>query len=93
MQRQIAHGVELKVARNDAVLHAVDFDIVDGGEKMPGVDALAQFVVVERDRQRRLAVAIDDSGDPAGATFSPGGPLACPRPRDRLDQLLTVAMV
>jgi len=26
VQRQIAHGIELEVARNDAVLHAVDLD-------------------------------------------------------------------
>src|SRR5262249_1491032 len=87
MQRQIAHGIELEVARDDAVLHAVDLDVMNGGEEVPGVNALAQFVIIKRDRQRRLAVAIDDSGDAAGTTFGPGGPLACPRTRLRLDRL------
>ena len=92
MQRQIAHGIELEIAGNDAVLHAVDLDVVNGREKMPGIDALVQIGVVERDRQRRLAVAIDDSGYAAGATFCPGGPLAA---RGRAAALirLTVAMM
>ena len=92
MQRQIADGVELKVTGNDAVLHAVDLDVVHGGEKMSGKDALAQFAVVERDRQRRLAVAIDNSGYAADATFGPGGPLAA-RERDAALITLTVAMM
>ena len=87
MQRQVAHGVELEIARNDAVLHAVHLDVVNGGEEMAGIDALAQIGVIERNRQRRLAVAIDDSGNAAGATLGPGGPLACPRARRRLDQI------
>ena len=92
MQRQIADRVELEIARDDAVLHAVDLDVVNGGEKMPGIDALAQIGVIERDRQRRLAVAIDDSGYAAGATFCPGGPLAGPERAAALIRL-TVAMV
>ncbi len=87
MQRQVADGVELEIARNDAMLHAVDFDVVDGGEEMAGIDALAQIGILERDRQRLLAVAVDDSGNAAGTTFGPGGPLACPRTRRRLDQI------
>src|SRR6202140_1372914 len=38
MQRQVAHGIELEVAGNDTVLHAVDFDVMNGGEKKPGVE-------------------------------------------------------
>ena len=92
MQRKIAHGIELKVARNDAMLFAVNLDIMNGGQKMPGVDALLQIAVIERDRQRRLAIAIDDSRYPAGATFCPGGPLPA---RERAAALirLTVAMM
>ncbi len=30
VQRQIAHGIELEIAGNDAMLHAVDFDVMDG---------------------------------------------------------------
>src|SRR3984885_7723421 len=69
MQRQVAHRTELEVARDDAMLHAVDLDVMNGGEKTPGIDAVVQIGVVERDRQRRLAVAIDDSGNAAGTTF------------------------
>src|SRR5580704_14026778 len=78
MQWQVAHRIELEVAGNDAMLHAVDLDIMDGGEKTPGINAVVQIGIVERDRQRRFAVAIDDSGNAAGTTFCPGGPLACP---------------
>src|ERR1700722_7811683 len=87
MQRQVANRIELEVAGNDAMLHAVDLDVMNGGEKTPGIDAVVQIGVIERDRQRRLAVAIDDSGNAAGTTFCPGGPLACPRTRRRLDQI------
>ncbi len=76
MQRQVADGVELEVSRNDAVLHAVDLDVVDGGEKAPGIDALVQFLIIHRDRKRFFAVAIDDAGYAACATLRPGGPLA-----------------
>jgi hypothetical protein len=60
---------------------------MNGRQKMPSIDAVVQIGIVERDRQRRLAVAIDDSGNAAGTTFGPGGPLACPRTRRRLDQI------
>jgi len=69
------------------VLHAVDFDIMNGGQKAPGINALAQFVEIERDRQSGFAVAIDNSGHLAGATHGPGGPLAGPRSCRRLDQI------
>ena len=87
VQRQVAHRIELEIARNDAVLGAVDLDVVNGGQEVPGIDALAQLVMVERDGQRRLVVAIDDAGHAAGATLGPGGPLAAPRTRHRLDLL------
>src|SRR5580658_4562703 len=87
MQRQVAHGIELEVAGNHAMLHAVDLDVMNGRQKTPGIDAVVQIGIVERDRQRRLAVAIDDSGNAAGTTFCPGGPLAGPRTRRRLDQI------
>src|ERR1700688_2070484 len=79
MQRQVANRIELEVAGNDAMLHAVDLDVMNGGEKTPGIDAEVQIGVIERDRQRRLAVAVDDSGNAAGTTFCPGGPPARPR--------------
>ncbi len=87
VQRQVADGIELEVARDHAVLHAVNLDVMDGRQKMTGIDAVAQIGVIERDRQRRLAVAVDDSGNAARTTLGPGGPLACPRARRRLDQI------
>src|SRR5262249_24472841 len=87
MQGHVAHRIELEIAGNYPMLHALHLDIMDGGEKVPGIDALAQIGEIKRDRQRRLAVAIDDPGYAAGATLGPGGPLACPRTCRRLDQI------
>ena len=83
----VAHGIELEVARDHPVLGAVDLDVVDGGQEPAGKDALAQFGIVERDGERRLVAAVDDAGHAARATFGPGGPLAGPRTRRRLDFL------
>src|SRR5580704_2719197 len=60
MQGQIVHGVQLEIAGNDAVLHAIDLNVVYGREKVPGIDAMMQIGVIERDRQRRFVVAVDD---------------------------------
>src|SRR5208282_2604695 len=76
VQREITDGIELEIPRNDAVFYAVDLDVMNGREKTPGINALAQIAVFERDWQRRLAVAVDDSGHAAGATLRAGGPLA-----------------
>jgi len=54
MQRQVADGVELEVARDDAMLHALDFDVMNGGEKMPRINTVAQIGVIERDRSGGL---------------------------------------
>ena len=85
-----AQGVRREVEtlfRNQAERILRDLDVMNGGEETPGIDAVVQIGIVERDRQRRLAVAIDDPGNAAGTTFGPGGPLACPRTRRRLDQI------
>ena len=81
----VAHRIELEIARDHAVLGAVDVDIVDAGQELAGEDALAQFGMVERDGERGLVVTVDDAGYAALATHCPGGPLAGPRPRRRLD--------
>src|SRR4029079_12291434 len=57
----------------------------DGCQEMPGIDALAQIGVIDRDGDRRLAVAVDDAGNAASATLRPGSPLAAFRARRRLD--------
>ena len=51
MDRNVLDGVELEVARDHAMLGAVDVEIVEGGEEVARVDALAQFLVVERDHR------------------------------------------
>src|SRR5262249_43559883 len=76
MDREVAHGIEMEVARNHAMLLALELDVVNRGEEAAGQDALAQFPVFHGDRQRGLVVAIDHSGNSPGATLCPCGPLA-----------------
>src|SRR5439155_6424293 len=40
MHRQVAHRIELEVARDHAVLGALHIELVDGGEEAPRIDAL-----------------------------------------------------
>src|SRR5262249_61245540 len=68
-------------------LGTVDVELVDGGEKAPGIDALLEIGVIDRDVERRLAVAVDHARHAAGATLGAGGALAGPRPRRRLHLL------
>ena len=68
VHRQVLDGVELEVARDDAVLGAVDVDLVERGEEAPGVDALAQLVVLDEHHDRGLVLAVDDTRHIAGAT-------------------------
>ena len=78
MQRKIAHGIQLEIAGNDAVLHAVNLDVVHGREKVPGIDAMMQIGVIERDRQRRFAVAVDDCRVRGRRDAQPGRPPCLP---------------
>ena len=87
MDGKVLHRIELEVARNDAVLGAVDVEVVDRGEEVSGIDALLELGMVDRDVERRLAVAVDHARHAAGATLCPGGPLAGPRARRRLHLL------
>src|SRR6201746_281008 len=59
MERKIAYGIEMEVARNHAVLLALEIDVVNRGEKPAGQDALAQFGIVDRNGHGGLVVAID----------------------------------
>ena len=38
MQGKVANGIELEVARNNAMRHPVDLDIVNSGQKVPCID-------------------------------------------------------
>ncbi len=51
---------------------------------MAGVDALAQLIVIDRDVDRDLVVAIDHAGDLAGASHLARPAFTRPRPRARL---------
>src|SRR5262249_40567784 len=84
VHRQIPDRIELKIARDHPMLGAVDLELVDAGEKAPGIDALPELGVIDRDIHRRLAVAVDHAGYAAGSTLCPGGPLAGPCARRRL---------
>src|SRR5262249_56574603 len=87
VHRQVLDRIELEVARDHAMLGAVELELVDGGEKTPGIDALLELGVVDRNGHRRLAVAVDHARHAAGSTLRPGGPLAGPRARRRLHLL------
>src|SRR4030095_4996717 len=87
MQREVTNGVEVGVARNHAVLLAREIDFVNRGQEAAGQDALAQFLVVDRNGHGGLVVAVDHSGHSPGATLCPGGPLAALRTRGRLQFL------
>ena len=87
MDREVAHGIEMEVARDHAVLLALELDVVKRGREASGQDALAQVAVIDRDGHRGLVVAVDHSGNSPGATLCPGGPLAALRTRGRLQFL------
>ncbi len=48
MDRKITHRIEMEVARNHAVLLALEIDVVNRGEEPPRQDALAQVGIVDR---------------------------------------------
>src|SRR5688572_15419352 len=83
MHGYVLHRVELEIARDHAVLFAVDLDVVDRGEEAAGIDALAQFGMIERNAERGFVVAVNNTRHAAGATLGPGGPLAALRTRRR----------
>src|SRR6476646_9527347 len=43
MEREIAHRIEMEVARDHAALLALEIDVVNRGEEPAGQNALAQF--------------------------------------------------
>src|SRR5271169_819343 len=87
MDREIAHRIEMEVARNHAVLLALQIDVINRGQKPASQNALTQVGIVDRNGYGGLVVAIDHSGHSPGATLCPGGPLAALRTRGRLQFL------
>src|SRR5215211_3514164 len=87
MDRRVANRIELVVARDHAVLDALDLEIVQSGEEVSRIDALPDVGAIERDCQRGFAVTIDHARHAAGTTLRPGGPLAGLRTRRRFEFL------
>jgi hypothetical protein len=69
MNRQILKRIELIIARDHAVLLALDLKLADRREEVAGEDFLLQFGMIERDMQRRLVVAIDHARNAPGPTL------------------------
>src|SRR5690606_30646975 len=63
VQGVVLDRVELVVARNDAVLLAIDVEGDDVGEEATVVDALHRVLVGDGDGQGGLLLTIDDGGD------------------------------
>ena len=87
MDGQILHRIELEVARDDSLFTPVEVELVNGGEKTAGIDALFEIGMIHRNVERRLAVAVDHARHAASAALRPGGALAGARPRHGLDLL------
>src|SRR5438309_2097467 len=87
MDREIAHRIEMEVARDHAVLLALEIDVVNRGEEPAGQDARPQFSILDRNGRGGLVVAVYHSRHSAGATLCPCGPLAACRTRGRLQFL------
>src|SRR5579862_5465383 len=87
MDREILNGVELEVARDNALALAVDIDVEDGREETPGADAQADLLGVQRNCSSGGAGSVDDGGCTALTTHGSCGPLAAIRPRLSLDLL------
>src|SRR4029077_5727075 len=47
MDREVAHRIEVEVARNHAMLLALEIDVVNRGQEPAGQDALTQVLVVD----------------------------------------------
>ena len=76
MQGPVGDPVELIVARDHPLLAALDIDLEDRRQKMPGVDELVDFAPFERNRLGGVAAAIYDGGNAALTANAAGGPLA-----------------
>src|SRR3954447_5192749 len=87
MDRKVPHRIQMEVTRDDAVLVALQVDVVNRGEKAARLNALAQLGVIHRNGHGGLVVTIDHSRHSAGATLCPCGPLAACRTRGRLQFL------
>src|SRR5665648_11817 len=63
MDGEVAHGVELDIARDDANLGAVHVEREDGAPEMAGLNLLGNRLGLQRDVLRLLRVAINDAGN------------------------------
>src|SRR5579883_2355352 len=81
VERPVAHGMELHVARQHALLAAVQLDVQQPCEETGLVDFAVELAGIDGDQHRRLLVAVEHTGHTTVATGGPGGPLSGPVPR------------
>ena len=63
MRRKIANGIDLDLARDNALLLAVDVEQIDRRKEMPGLIVLQHILVFQRHICRRGLAAVNDAGD------------------------------
>src|SRR4029450_12270191 len=84
MGDEVAHRLELDIARNSADYGAIDVKVDEGGEKAAGIHMRRQVAIGEGEVLGLLLVAIEDTGDAAFTADCAGGPLAGPATRGSL---------
>ncbi len=85
VNRVVAHGVELDIARQHTGLFTTDIEFDNGCKEAALGDGLAKLAAVDRDGLGLNAVAVDDSGNQSLTTHQASGPLAGPRTRRGFD--------
>src|SRR5436190_1222364 len=78
MHDEIAHRLELHIARDSADSLAFHFEVDKRRQEAAGLNMGFEFAVIERNHLGSLLVAINDTGNETFATYCAGGPLACP---------------
>src|SRR5438309_2766792 len=78
MQRSVLDDVELVVARDRPLLLAFDLDLENGRQEFALINQVVERPMIERDRLRGLAPAIDDARNTTFTANATGGPLAAP---------------
>src|SRR5205085_12597354 len=84
MGDEVAHRFELEIAGDRADDAAVDVEIDECCKETAGVDMRLELAIGKGDILGLLLVAIEDTGDAAGAADCTGGPLAGPATRGSL---------
>src|SRR5829696_10570802 len=86
MDDEVAHRLELDIARDHANRLAAEVEIDQGCGEAAGVHMGEKVAVFQGNERGILLVAVDDGGNQAFAAHGPGGPLALPGTRLGLQQ-------